>query len=765
MRSVTTIPDNTVRNLHYVDPTTGQNNTCTDPCPLLTDPGVPYQDFLFDDNLDITGFQLTISQWTGDGPGLHLMQLLSSGAFASSIASQNGESCFSPGPSNTTQTGKWAEKDADTNIPGTIQAVLVSTVPVGTNPAQGPSFTWMPYVSASGVYNISMLVPGCTNFQDCALRTSVQVSVFPGGGLPPQIQTVSQQNTEDAETLIYSGPVVPSSDTFTVAVTMELASSPAGQGQNGNYELVADRVSLVLLSPDINGTTTSGPTPGTAGFAQTGFGFFEWPLAATSGFNATSAIPEGSATALDSIGVELLSALGGANAPTGNVSVAAVANHASGAIFLGGSFQLTTGAAPNSANIVVFKDGNFTALAGNGLNGPVTSLALDGDNLYVGGVFTDTQAASMQGKLAGVAVYNVQQSQWAPLDAGVAGAVASVGLAQDVLLVAGNFTGVNGQSQEADAGFAAWNITSQAWVSAGGFLVGQMTFVGNGTLPAKGEQQGQVVAGRVATALQFGSPGFVMLQNGDSDVPEVTALNVQLSSGASLSTPAKRSISAHAHARRAPIGWIPKISSLFKRQNTASTLVPLPPSSPAIAPAVLAGAYWTNSSSTHEVVVLGGNFTFTSSTGVAGQNVAIYDPESGFLTALQGSQVSGAVRTLLVQGENLFVGGSFGVQGTQFEGFAVYNLAEQQWDATGAQGLQAGAGAAVTVRSITASPSQENKLVVAGSFAQAGSVPCRAVCLYDIPSKSWSALGNGVQGEAATVAYAGVRVNIRPASS
>jgi hypothetical protein len=56
-------------------------------------------------------------------------------------------------------------------------------------PADGPTFTWMPYVSASGQYDINLLVPGCEEFQDCDLRTSVDVTVFPGGvnnpGLPP----------------------------------------------------------------------------------------------------------------------------------------------------------------------------------------------------------------------------------------------------------------------------------------------------------------------------------------------------------------------------------------------------------------------------------------------------------------------------------------------------------------------------------------------------------------------------------------------------
>ena len=223
---MTTIPDNTVRTLHYTDPQSGQNQTCTDPCPLLTDPTIPYQDFLFDGDVDITGFVLTLSQWNGAGPGLHLLQLLSSGAFASAIASDNGQSCFAPSASNATFTGDWKVKDAFTSIPGTTQEVLVSTVSVGTPASKGPTFTWMPYVSASGEYNINLMVPGCTNFQDCDLRTSVQVTVFPGDDLSPVVTTVSQQNTQDAQTLIYSGPIVPTSDSFSMTITMALSPNP-----------------------------------------------------------------------------------------------------------------------------------------------------------------------------------------------------------------------------------------------------------------------------------------------------------------------------------------------------------------------------------------------------------------------------------------------------------------------------------------------------------------------------------------------------------
>lgn len=760
--SVTTIPDNTVQNLTFVDPTSGQTQSCSNPCPLLTDSSVLYQDFMFDGALNITGFQLQLSEWTGAGPGLHILQLLSSGAFAYAVQSDNSVSCFAPNPSNTTRTGTWTEKDVDTSIAATTQQILVSDVAVGTSASEGPSFTWMPYVSASGNYNVSLLVPGCTNFQDCPLRTSVKVTVFPSAGQSPTVTTVSQQNTEDVAVPIYNGPVEPSSDDFAMTVIMTLADQPAGTGQNGQYEIVADRVQLVLSSAANFGNGSTGSTNVT-GSAESGFGFFEWPLSSTSSVSATSALPNSSITSLDSIAFDLLQAVGG-SAGLSSVNspfVSAVAHHSSGTVFLAGNFNLTSGSASGASNIVAFSGGVLTSLTNNGLNGQVSSLALDGDKLYVAGAFVDTASGSTSGQLAGVAMYDVQQKQWSALQAGVDGAVSSLVLTDNsTLLVTGNFTSVragnNGRGAQNAGGFAAWDIQSESWTNSGGFLAGSMTFVSNGT---SSNNDNQYVAGNVVASLKFGASGFVMLQNGPDGAPEVTPLGVQLdddsviSSGGSLS---RRRL--HMHARKFAASLIPRVNvlNLFKRQ-TSSSLAPLPPTPPAPAPAVLTGTFWTNSSSSEEVVIIGGNFSFTASGSSAiSQNIAIYDPNNKNVKALQGTQVNGTVRNLLVQGDQLLVAGQFTLSGTNVNGLAIYDLAQQQWDVSDLQPLQATSGSSVVVRSVSASPSQKNTVIVAGSFAQAGSQPCRAVCALNIATKQWNALGNGIQGDVASVDYAGV---------
>lgn len=77
---ITSLPDNTQLNMTYVDPKTGKNATCWEHCPLSSDSSVGAQDFVFTDGTrSLTGLQLQLKEWTGDGPGLSGLQLLSDG--------------------------------------------------------------------------------------------------------------------------------------------------------------------------------------------------------------------------------------------------------------------------------------------------------------------------------------------------------------------------------------------------------------------------------------------------------------------------------------------------------------------------------------------------------------------------------------------------------------------------------------------------------------------------------------------------------------
>ena len=725
-------------------------------CPLSTDSSIPYQDFLFDEALAITGVQIKLTSFTGSGPGLHILQLLSSGAFASSITDYNRQSCYAPNPSNTTQSGQWVAKVANTGIAGTVQTVLVATVNAGTPPASAPSFTWIPYVSAAGNYDINLLVPGCTNFQDCAARTSVKVVVFPGSNIPPYVTDVSQQNTDDATVLLYSGPILPSSPEFVTTISMELSDSPTGTGQSGQYELVADRVQLILKSANINATTTQSGSGSTSSLGSiNSFGFLEWPRNQMSVTNVDGRkfFPNSSMTALDAIGINLLNGMGGATALTSpNAAINALTLHTTG-YYIGGSFALTSGTASGSSNIVSFKNGVLAPIADGGLNGDVLSMALFNDQLYVGGSFKGTRSGSIQG-LNQLAVYDIQKNTWSTLGAGVDGVVTKVVVTNDQLEVAGNFTNLLLASSSAgihSPGFAVWDIKSGSWVNSGGFIVGKMTFVDATT------SSPQYMAGNIAALQKHGASGLVMLKNGDGNGPEVSPLSIGLSG--SVSSPSSGLSRREPSSFKEVLSAHLRLSHLFGRQTPPGQLTRLPAPLPATAPAVLGGAFWVNSSTQREVVIFGGNFSFFAlGSTTPSEGVAIFDSDSHVVQGLVGSQIQGTVRTVYVDNNSLWLGGEFTIPGTSVNGLALYDLAKRTWALDGLQALQASPGSKVVVRSISKSESKPNIIVVAGSFALAGSLPCAGICSFDTQAKQWFALGNGILGEVASVVYAGVSV-------
>ncbi|EJD03004.1 uncharacterized protein FOMMEDRAFT_134152 [Fomitiporia mediterranea MF3/22] len=741
--SVTSIPDNTPQTLTFVDPSTGLNQSCSDSCPLQSNSSNLYQDFLFDDDVELTGFQLKLTGFSGSSAGLHLLQLLSSGAFASAVASRNNASCFAPNASAVTLIGEWTEKQVTTDIAATVQDVLTATVDVGTSSEDGPSITWMPYVSASGNYDVNLLIPGCVNFQDCDSRTSVKVTFFPGGGLDPVVTVVSQQVNDDSSAPIYSGPVTPSSPDFVATVTMALADQPEGSGENGQFELVADRIELVLTSVLNNGSSNGTIITNNSTTTRRGFGFFEWSLDDTTVVNAASALSNSSETSLDNVGFQLFNEIGSSSVSSTRDVIATVAHHSSGAIFLGGNFSISSG-----SNIVAFKSGSLSTLSTGGLNGPVTSMVLDGDTLFVGGAFTDTNSSSTGGKARGIVSYNVNQDTWSPLQAGVDGQVASVNFANNQIEVAGTFTKVlttAGTSSGTEAGgFAVWDVNNSTWGNPGGFLIGSMTFVGNGT------DNTQILSGNVKSSLKFGATGFVMLQNGKNNdgIPAVSTLTVQLEDNTNTpSTPQRRRRSL------GPSSWLSTLypSTLFKRQST--TVAPLPADPEAPAPAVLAGIFWTNTSDSSDKVILGGNFSFSSNISTDSTGVAIYDLTSGSIEALTGNPVNGTVRSLFIANDRLFIGGEITISGSN--GLAIYNLDTQALDMSGLNSLQAASGSTVVVRSLTASSAKSNTVVVAGTFSSAGGVNCNGICFLDVNTKQWSTLGSGINGEVASVAYGG----------
>ena len=75
----TAFPINGILNMTYIDPATNQVVACDARCPLSDDPSVKYQDFKFVNVIGMSGFQIDISDWYGNGGGLDGIELFQDG--------------------------------------------------------------------------------------------------------------------------------------------------------------------------------------------------------------------------------------------------------------------------------------------------------------------------------------------------------------------------------------------------------------------------------------------------------------------------------------------------------------------------------------------------------------------------------------------------------------------------------------------------------------------------------------------------------------
>lgn len=791
--SLVTIPDNTLQVLTYTDPVNGTLITCHSHCELSTDPTITAQDYLFSTPQSITGFQVYLSEWQGLSASLSRLQALSVGAFASAVQEQNAGVCVGAGAgngqrANQTQvqtTGAWTERTVFTSIPASVLQVLVSATVTGS--ADRPSVTYYPFVAASGYYDVYALVPGCTQMQDCGARTTVDAVVFPSAGSLGYTSTISQVVEDDARVLVYSGYMQASTDAFRSTIQLALAARPDAPASGSTWEVVAGDIQLVFTSASVNG----GPTNGTAGSSLNGtsssanatslnFGVFEWPVSA-SGLDVSQTLANTSQTKIDALGLALGQARG-ASASAALIraagwSVQAVAT-LNGNAYIGGNFSQ----AGNWSNVLSGDGatGSVTPLANQGLNGMVHAAAVAGQFVYFGGAFTDTQTPS-NSKLAYIARYDPSGKSWLALGGGLDGPVSTIApIANNAsLLVSGNFSNVISAdgSYSPTGGLAFWNISSDAnggsWYTSGGGVI-----FGNVSQTASTLSGAAYLTGAISGLSANSAEGIAMLSGSGSSVT-LDAIPVGFaSSSAAPQQGAVTRRSLHRGARRNGINVIPRafvnmVSEAFLGRRQATTPTITPPALPrqvAQAPAVLTGAFWTNTSASGKpaINILGGNFSKSSP---AIQGISFYDSKSNSATGTNG-QLDGVVHSLAVVGDVVYVGGNLSVGSAR--GMAQYDLVSNSWQSgipalssESSQGVQRRPQSANSVRcsvgtgnatvNAIVERSGANSLIVAGNFTSAGSLACAAVCAWDISATRWSALGSGLQaGEVRAIELTGV---------
>ncbi|GAA5934785.1 Rax2p [Sporobolomyces koalae] len=764
--SLVSIPDNQVLELTYsTDPSNpaGGTSTCSDNCILAHNSSIPYQDFLFPEGTKMTGFQLNINGWYGQGGGLHLLQLLSDGSYAYANEASNENPCTAGlgavSPSTVTTSGNWTSQQVDTSIAGTTQEVLVARFQ-GGNGASSPSITWAPSVPQDGNYAVYLHTPGCTRMEDCGARTSVQITATPSSSTSSaNVTTIEQNNTEDRSTLIFNGTLSAGTDTFTVS--MKLADGAAStQGQT--YEIVADYINLIAAST--NGTSTK---------IDRGFGLFEYAVEGSQGTFGDSVAARAESDALQTMtnatGFDALSF----NLDQG-ASVTSIVTAGQGQqtrVFVGGDFTYRAGDS-TSQNVVVYSAGQPQVAPNGGLDGAITSLLELNGALYAAGTFKASSDGSVT-DLAGIARWNYSASgsSWEKL-LGTAPKVT-----QSIAQLAAVNTGSGQKNGSEDAiaviggggsGLAFYEPADSKWNSTlGGLLLGNLTAVG-GANDLENTNATTIYAGAIQVAIEHATPGGAVLSSTKNGQPRVTSFGFDFGSSAASSRLSPSSSSTTSRFRRSQ-DEEDSLQLLSRSVDSrSSSRIVLEARAPAPSPAanltlpspiqaaasstssteeVLAGAFWKNGST--ELMLVGGSFV--SSNGI--RNLGAYDPKSGDLSALTGQEISGTVTNLLVVDDTLWIGGNFSTSNGR-QGFSTYNLKQSQVDDS-QPALSGYAGRNATLNMMAPRPGFESQIIIAGAFASAGSLPCQSICLWDTGKLQWSALGSGLQGAVGAIDFAG----------
>jgi hypothetical protein len=414
----------------------------------------------------------------------------------------------------------------------------------------------------------------------------------------------------------------------------------------------------------------------------------------------------------------------------GDVPVTALAvstNH----LFVGGSFVSAGGV--TATNLAEW-DGVTWAEVGGGASGKVNALAANAANVYVGGSFSVSNGA------LAFAMSQWNTAQWSAVSSGdgqgLSGASDNVGalaVSGSVVFAGGVFTSAGGIQAR---NIARWD--GAEWSPVGGGVNGTVFALGTGGsdlfVGGKFTAAGGVAASNVA---KWDGVNWTALGSGlNGTVYALTVSGNQLYAGGAFTNAG--GVSASNVARWSGTNW----SALGSGVN---------------------GTVYALSVSGSNLFV-GGRFSVAG--GLVASNVAGWN--GGSWSAL-GSGVGGVVygsarirpppvSALLVNGNDLFVGGDFAFAGAA----AATNIA--RWDGTNwsalGQGLLGVAGlypppavrALAMEDPLNSQLSTINHLFVGGTFIKAGGLPANNLAQWD--GSQWTVVGEGINSPPPVAALA-----------
>ena len=691
----TVLPDKGIMNFTYIDPATGINQTCDARCPLSNDTKVPYQDFRFVNSVGMSSFEIDISAWYGKGGGLDGIELFQDGKTF-------GNSDFATETKLIADIYAFAV--ADLNEPACANSDFRSNA-TSTGPWQ---------VTPSGESNSIYLTADLSgpNINPNDVSVTFRPNIQQAGNYSVTIYTPGCIQDQSCD------------NRGIVNVTWSLSSqTQPGQPkqttiyQTNNY----DKYDQLYFGPvDANSDSfrpsvtlrpAANQEEGTSIVAQR----VRFILTnSTGGLNGLFEFDPNQATIDNDFTNSSINKAGMSLDPGAMVNGLAILDSV---IYAGGNLS-----APGITNIFSINGSNATALPGAGLNAEVTTLFAFEDLLFVAGNFTNTVDSGAPG-MNNIVIFNSTSQAWQTVGAGVNGRVDTIvpvvlnittNTPETCVTFSGVFDEINAFDSNpsiAVSGFAVWVPTQRNWqpnlatqsMALDGYLSASTNVTGSSPL-LSGSISSQDINADDAISLT-------------SDPLRINSLGVRIQPE-QPSNPSKR--------KRAVSG--------VSGQNTTG---------------VVTGLFY-NSGNTN-ITVLGGHFTATASNGSTIKNLIFLNSTGTITGVANGLDTDSVFLALATQDSVLYAGGTVTgkVGDGDVNGLILYDLEQANYAFPQPPPL---GGANVAVNAITTRPNSR-QVYVGGSFDNAGSLPCPAVCMFE--NQQWSQPGNELDGSVSTFAWQG----------
>ncbi|KAJ5901106.1 hypothetical protein N7504_007099 [Penicillium tannophilum] len=479
------LPDDGIMNMTYTD-SSGNKAYCDQSCPLSNSTSEKYRDFTLINSVGMSGLQIEVLDWYGEGAGLNGIEIFQDNIFSYAIDKFNEPTCAGiKYPSKSIVTGTWDV--ASTHLSAQVTDANDTDV----------SVVFQPDVKESGKYEIYLYTPGCSSSDTCSSRGMVNVTATVANGTDasnPSPTTIYQTNENDKYDVLYTGHVDKASGSFRPSVTLRPIS---GQG---DINVVAWRTKFLPL---FNTTKASGSSSDSDSDSDSESGdlngLYDYNPSSTTSTDTDKSDINTAGTSLNK-----------------DASILSLAEY-DGIVYAGGNFSDTS-----TSYIMSITDGNATAMPGGGLNAGVQTMATLDKFLYVGGNFTDTSDGGVDG-LYHVAAYSFSTKKWSALGAGLNGPVSTIysidlnvssSVNETTLAVSGDFNEIrafDGNSAVSVPGFAIWLPSNQTWLQS--LNVTQMEFGGQLSAVATVNET-SILAGSLATD-GYTASDAVWLQNSD----------------------------------------------------------------------------------------------------------------------------------------------------------------------------------------------------------------------------------------------------------